>query len=491
MSETIATAHSITESARRNPLRWLVFAVVLAANVMDLMDSTIVNIAGPSIRSALGGSASTLQWLSAGYTLAFAVFLITGARLGDMYGRRRLFLIGSAGFTLTSAACAVAPSPSVLIALRVLQGAFGALMIPQGFGMLKESFDEDEMGKVFAAFGPMMMLALLAAPILAGALVEANLWGIGWRLVFLINVPIGIATLAGAVRVLPRTIAHPGMKLDIGGMVLVGLALTAVIYPLIQGRTDGWPVWTFVLLGAGAALLGAFGVFERHRHGDPLIEPALLTNRTYTSGILVALAFFGAFGGLLLCVSLFAQLGEGFSPIHAGLTLLPMVVGMLAGMGAGMALVTRLGRHLLHAGVAVVAAGTVVLALTLTGAITASTLDLAPGLVLIGAGAGLSMGQLFDFILASVGMDEVGSASGVLEAVQQLSSAIGVAALGTIFFSAFVDHLPTHALATTAWACLVPIVLAFLLIFRLPMHAREPQESTATAGQHESSGDVA
>jgi EmrB/QacA subfamily drug resistance transporter len=473
MSETIATTHPITESVRRNPLRWLVFAVVLAANVMDLMDSTIVNVAGPSIRSALGGSASTLQWLSAGYTLAFAVFLITGARLGDMYGRRRLFLIGSAGFTLTSAACAVAPSPSVLIAFRVLQGAFGALMIPQGFGMLKESFDEDEMGKVFAAFGPMMMLALLAAPILAGALVEANLWGIGWRLVFLINVPIGIATLAGAVRVLPRTIAHPGMKLDIGGMTLVGLALTAVIYPLIQGRTDGWPVWTFVMLGAGAALLGGFGVFERHRHGDPLIEPALLTNRTYTSGILVALAFFGAFGGLLLCVSLFAQLGEGFSPIHAGLTLLPMVVGMLAGMGAGMALVTRLGRHLLHAGVAVVAAGTVVLALTLTGAVTASTLDLAPGLVLIGAGAGLSMGQLFDFILASVGMDEVGSASGVLEAVQQLSSAIGVAALGTIFFSAFADHLPTHALAVTAWACLVPIVLAFLLIFRLPMHARE------------------
>jgi EmrB/QacA subfamily drug resistance transporter len=473
MSESIATAHPITAAVARNPLRWLVFAVVLLANVMDLMDSTIVNIAGPSIRSALGGSASTLQWLSAGYTLAFAVFLITGARLGDMYGRRRLFLIGSAGFTLTSAACAVAPSPSVLIAFRVLQGAFGALMIPQGFGMLKESFDDEEMGKVFAAFGPMMMLALLAAPILAGALVEANLWGIGWRLVFLINVPIGIATLAGAVRVLPRTVAHPGIKLDVGGMLLVGLALTAVIYPLIQGRTDGWPAWTFVMLAGGAVLLGAFGVFERHRHGDPLIEPALLTNRTYTSGILVALAFFGAFGGLLLCVSLFAQLGEGFSPIHAGLTLLPMVVGMLAGMGAGMALVTRLGRHLLHAGVAVVAAGTVVLALTLTGALTASTLDLAPGLILIGAGAGMSMGQLFDFILASVGMDEVGSASGVLEAVQQLSSAIGVAALGTIFFSAFADHLPTHALAVTAWACLVPIVLAFGLIFRLPMHARE------------------
>ena len=348
-------------------------------------------------------------------------------------------------------------------------------MIPQGFGMIKEVFAEDEITKVFGAFGPMMGLSILAAPILAGALVQADLWGIGWRLVFLINVPIGIAAFAGAVRVLPRTVAHPGIRFDTGGMVLIGLALTAVIYPLIQGRASGWPTWTFVSFASGAALVGAFVLWERRRHGDPLIEPALLVNRTYTSGILVALAFFGAFGGLVLCVSLFAQLGEHFSPMHAGLTLMAMVVGMIAGMGLGLALVGRLGRHLLHLGVVIVAAGTVVLALTVTGAQTASTLDLAPGLFLIGLGAGASMGQLFDFILAGVGMDEVGSASGVLEAVQQLSSALGVAALGTIFFSAFGGHLPTHALAITAWACLVPLTATFLLVFKLPMHAREPQ----------------
>ncbi len=363
----------------RNPVRWFVFAVVIAANIMDLMDATIVNVAGPSIRVALGGSASFLQWLPAGYTLAFAVFLITGARLGDMFGRRRLFLIGSAGFTLMSAACALAPSPGVLIVFRVLQGAFGALMIPQGFGMIKEVFDENEITKVFGAFGPMMGLSILAAPILAGALVEADLWGIGWRLVFLINVPIGIVAFAGAVRVLPRTVAHPGLRLDVGGMALIGVALTAVIYPLIQGRAEGWPAWTFVSLAAGAALLGVFWLWERRRRGDPLIEPALLANRTYTSGILVALAFFGAFGGLVLCVSLFAQLGEHFSPVHAGLTLMAMVIGMIAGMGVGMALVARLGRHLLQLGVVVVAAGTIVLALTVTGAHSASTMDLAPG----------------------------------------------------------------------------------------------------------------
>jgi EmrB/QacA subfamily drug resistance transporter len=464
-----------TRPAARNPLRWFVLAVVLAAEVMDVMDATIVNVAGPSIRHAIGGGASTLQWLSAGYTLAFAVFLITGARLGDVFGRRRLFLIGSAGFTVMSAACAIAPSPGVLIGFRVLQGSFGALMIPQGVGMLKEVFAEDEMTKVFGAFGPVVGLSVLAAPILAGALVEANLWGVGWRLVFLINVPVGIAAFAGAVRVLPRTVAHPGTQLDTGGMILVGLALTALIYPLIQGRTAGWPAWTFVLLGAGVLLLGTFVLWERRHHGDPLIEPALLANRTYTSGILVALGFFGAFNGLLLCVSLFCQLGEHFSPIHAGLTLVAMVIGLIIGMGVGMGTVKRLGRHLLHLGVTVMGAGAVTLALTVTGARTTSTLDLAPGLLLFGAGAGMSMGTLFDFILAGVGMNEVGSASGVLQAVQQLSSAVGVAALGTIFFSALASHPPAHALAITAWACLAPVAAAFAVIFRLPMQAREPQ----------------
>jgi EmrB/QacA subfamily drug resistance transporter len=467
------TSGAAMPSRTRNPLRWFVFAVAITANIMDLMDATIVNVAGPSIRHALGGSASSLQWLPAGYTLAFSVWLITGARLGDMFGRRRLFLIGLAGFTVMSAACSAAPSMAALIVFRVLQGSFGALMVPQGFGMLKEVFDEDEMTKVFGAYGPMLGLSTLAAPILAGALVEANLWGIGWRLVFLINVPIGIAAFVGAVRVLPRTVAHPGIRLDTGGMVLIGAGLTAIIYPLIQGRADGWPAWTFVSPAAGAILIVAFVRWERRHHGDPLIEPGLLANRTYTSGLVVGFAFFGAFGGLLLCVSLFAQLGEGFSPIHAGLTLMAMVIGMFAGMSAGFALVGRLGRHLLHLGVVIVGAGTVVLALTVTGARTASTPDLAPGLFLIGIGAGISMGQLFDFILAGVGMDEVGSATGVVEAMQQLASAVGVAALGTIFFSAFAGHLPTHALAITTWACLAPIAAAFVLIFRLPMRARE------------------
>jgi len=476
ISTPSSPARAGATSTQRYRLRWVVAAVVLAAAVMDLLDATIVNVAGPSVHRELGGDAATLQWLSAAYTLAFAVLLIAGARLGDIFGRRRLFLIGSAGFTMFSAASAAAPTIGVLIAFRALQGAFGALMIPQGFGLMKQVFaDEAELDKALGLFGPATGVPMLAAPIIAGALIDANLCGIGWRLAFLINVPIGALTLPLAIRSLPRGATHPDVKLDLAGVWLVGLALVAIIYPLIQGQPEGWPAWCFAMLAAGVALLLAFLHHERRGNSNPLIEPTLLANGTYLSGIAVALALFGAFGGLLLCISLYGQLGEGWSPIHAGLTLTPMVVGMILGMIASNAAVSRLGRHLLHIGILLIATGTAGLALILAGARTASTWDLVPSLLIIGAGAGATIGQLFRFILTNVSMDEVGSASGVFEATQQLSTALGVAVLGTIFFSAFDHHLPPHALQITAWTCLAPLAAAFLLVFRLPIHAREAQ----------------
>ena len=461
-----------TTATIRNPLRWIVFAVVFTANIMDLFDAMIVNIAGPSIHADLGGGANTVQWLSAGYTLAFAVFLIAGARLGDILGRRRLFLVGSAGFTIFSAACALAPNVGVLIAFRALQGAFGALMIPQGFGLMREVLDDKDFAKATGMFGPAMGLPMISAPILAGALVNADLWGTGWRLVFLINVPIGLVSFLLAVGSLPRSISRPGMRLDIVGTWLIGLALVSIIYPLIQGQPDGWPIWTFLMLAGGLILLLVFLIWEKRRKSDALIEPSLLTNQLYLSGIAVALALFGAFSGLLLCVSLYGQLGQGWSPVHAGLTLTPMVVGMIAGMVGGTMVVAKLGRHVLHIGLLIIAAGAFVLALSLSGR-TGSSWDLLPGLFLIGVGAGASIGQLFQFILSSVSMDEVGSASGVLEATQQLSTSLGVAILGTIFLSNFDHHLATHAMQLTTWACLVPLAIAFALVFRLPMHARD------------------
>jgi EmrB/QacA subfamily drug resistance transporter len=457
-------------------VRWVVAIVVLAANTMDLLDATIVNVAGPSIRRELGGGASSIQWLSAAYTLAFAVLLIAGARLGDIFGRRRMFLLGLAGFTLSSAACALGQDMSMLIALRALQGGFGALMIPQGFGMLKEVFDEEELGRATRLFGPATGLAMLGAPILAGALIDANFWNVGWRLVFFINVPLGLIALPFAVRALPRGISHPDLKLDVGGIWLVGLALVAIIYPLIQGESSGWPAWTYAMLAAGAALLFVFVRYERRRGHNALIEPSLLTNRMYLSGVAVMLALFSAFGGLLLCVSLYGQLGQGWSPIHAGLSLTPMVIGLITGMIVSGRLVRTLGRHLLHIGIATVAAGSTTLAIMLTGTINASTGDLVPGLFLVGVGVGTVLGQIIQFILAAVSMNEVGSASGVMEASQQLSTALGVAILGTIFFALFKHHPATDALQVTSWVCLVPLAAAFLLVFLLPKHARADGE---------------
>ncbi len=228
------------------------------------------------------------------------------------------------------------------------------------------------------------------------------------------------------------------------------------------------------MLAAGIVLLVAFVVYERRRTAAPLIELSLLRNHTYTDGIVVALGFFAVFAGLILIVSLFCQVGEGFSPVHAGLTLVPMTAGMVISMVISFALVAKLGRHLLHLGIALSGAGAIVLALTVSDATAASTWALVPALLLMGLGAGFVFGQLFDIILAGVAMDEVGSASGLLNAVQQLASALGVAVLGTVFFSRLTDgHLPTDALAITAWVTLIPLALTFALAFKLPMRARE------------------
>ena len=453
---------------------WIVLGIVLIADIMDLLDSTITTIAAPTITAALHGGPSLIKWLGGSYALALGVLLVTGGRLGDRYGRRRTFLIGIAGFTAASAACGLAWDPASIIVARLVQGAFGALLIPQGFGLLKEVFPAEEEGKVFGSFGPVMGLSAIAAPILAGVLIDANILSTGWRMVFLINVPVGIVAFAGALRYLPRGAAKPGTRLDIVGMALVGLASVSVIYPLIEGRAEGWPVWIFAMLAAGLALLAAFVFYERRRTAVPLIEPSLLRNRTYTDGIVVALGVFAVFAGLILIVSLFCQVGEGFSPVHAGLTLVPMTAGMVVSMVVSFALVAKLGRHLLHLGIALSGAGAVVLALTVSGAAAASTWALLPALLLMGLGAGFVFGQLFDIILAGVSMEEVGSASGVLNAVQQLANALGVAVLGTVFFSRLTaGHLPTDALEITAWVTLIPLALTFALAFKLPMRARD------------------
>jgi MFS family permease len=462
--------------------RWWVFAVVLIADVMDLVDSTITNVGGPSINRDLGGGQSLLQWIGSAYTLAFAVFLITGARLGDLYGRRKLFLIGASGFAFFSAMCALAWSPESIIATRVLQASFGALMIPQGFGILTEIFQEDEMPKVFGIFGPVMGLSAIAGPIIGAGLIDLDLFGTDWRSIFMINVPLGLFAIYGAWRWMPRNVVSPGGGIDVGGMVIVGAAALALIYPLIEGREKDWPAWTFVLFAVGLLLVGAFVLYERRRPANSvLIEFSLLKNPSFTSGISLAIFFFAAVAGIMLITSLFWQVGEGRTPIKTAIAIAPNAIGMVVGMVSSFALVDKLGRKLVQIGVGITALGLGLIYLSINGSVHPSAWTLAPALVVTGIGMGQVFGQLFDVVLAGVEEQEVGSASGVLNAIQQLSFSLGVAAVGTLFFNMLdgPTDLPSHALGITALLTIIPLAISFVLAFRLP-----PKPRPEGAGAH-------
>lgn len=453
-----------------NPRRWLIWGVVLCPNIMNQIDTTIVNVAAPSVQAEIGGGNSTLQWLAAGYTLAFAVFLITGGRLGDIYGRRTMFLVGAAGFTAASVACGLAGSPGTLIAARVLQGAFGALLIPQGMGILKTVFPQRELGTAFGLFAPIMGLASVSGPILGGALIDADIFGTGWRMVFLVNLPIGLIALAGAVFLLPRKQDKLNMRLDLIGASIVTAAAVLVIYPLVQGRAHGWPVWIWVMLASGVVAFGLFAVYERHTTRAPIIEPSLLRNRVFISGLAIAIVFFGAVAGVVLVITLYLQIGLHFTPVHAALTGIPLSLGIA---GAGLVatkLTARFGRHILHGGLAVMIIGLIALAVTVDhyGSTITSWL-LVPAHLLIGAGMGVIFGPLFRVVLGGVSQREVGSASGTLSAVQQFGGSLGVGVIATIYFTLTANPADlTSGMVTTALIVASVAAVAFGLVFLLP-----------------------
>jgi EmrB/QacA subfamily drug resistance transporter len=462
-----------------HPRRWLILFVILAAECMDLLDGTIVNVASPSIRAGLGASLAALQWIAGGYALAFAIGLVTGGRLGDIFGRRRLFLLGVAGFTVASALCGIASSPGMLIGFRLVQGLFAAVMIPQGFGILRQAFPPDEIGKAFGLFGPVIGLSAVLGPVIGGALVDGDLFGTGWRAVFLVNVPIGLIALAGAARLLPESKAAKRPTVDVGGAVLVSLAAGLLVYPLIQGREAGWPAWTFASIAASVLALGAFVVLERRRERDgvsPLVTMSLFRKRAFSAGIVTALVFFAGMVGLILVFTLYLQLGEGFSAIRAGLAMVPWSLGIAGGAGLGAGLLgPRFGRATLHAGLVVMTAGVLgILAVVHGAGQSVSAWALAGPELAAGIGMGAMLAPLFDFVLAGVDDDEVGSASGVLNAMQQLGGAIGIAVIGTVFFSAAARHGLPHAFERALWIEVGTLVATMALVCLLPLRAREP-----------------
>jgi EmrB/QacA subfamily drug resistance transporter len=483
MSQSPVSADPTTATATSDPAhgergyryRWMVMAVVIMADVMDLLDATIANLAGPTIRRDIGGGESTLQWILAAYTLTFAVGLITSARLGDLVGRRRMFLIGMTGFTLASLLCGVAPSAGFLIGARVFQGLFGAAMIPQGLAMVRASFHPDDLQKAFIPFGPIMGLSAVLGPILAGFLIDADLFGSSWRAIFWVNVPVGVVGAYLAWRYLPRTLHRdPGARLDLVGATLLTIASVLLIYPLVQGHEQGWPAWMFAMLAGSAVFLGAFVVSER-RSSHPVIEPSLFGHPQFVYGLVFLGTFFTAMSGFNLAGNLFIQYGLHYSPLDTGLTMIPLALGISVGAAlSGAALGPRFGRSVLHGGLALSMVGLVMMwwtighqGLALTG------WQLAPSFAVMGVGMGLIFAPLFDIILAALGDHEVGTGSGLLNAVQQFCGALGVAVLGSAFF----HWLPDHGFVTAIrWLTLLSVAcfaVAFLVVFLLPRKGRE------------------
>jgi EmrB/QacA subfamily drug resistance transporter len=450
--------------------RWLALVAVLAAEIMDLLDATVVGVAAPSVQRDLGGGPTTIQWVAAGYTLAYAVGLVTGARLGDLYGRRRVFLIGLAGFVVLSVCCGLATGPGMLIGFRVLQGLFGAVLVPQGFGIVRDMFPPAELGRAFGAYGPTIGLAAVAGPIVAGALVAA--WD--WRAVFFVNVPIGIAALVLAVGVLPESRSADARGLDLVGTVLVGLGLGIAVYPLVQGRELGWPAWAVALPFLSVPVLAAFAWHQirRSRAGrSPLVEPRLFRLRAFTGGSVIAFVFFAGMTGLLLVLGLWLQLHLGYTPLQAGLTQAPWALGVAVGsvLGAG-ALAPRLGRTTIGIGAAIMALGVVGVVVTVS-VTTPTGWSLAPALVVCGIGMGILLAPLFDVVLSGVDGPLVGSASGVLNAVQQLGASVGVAVLGTVFFQIGIGDA---GFRTVLWITAATVVLAGVLTVLLPRRVAAP-----------------
>jgi MFS family permease len=469
---TVEIAH---EPATTYRWRWRALAVVLVAEAMDILDTTTVNVAGPAVRRSLGGGIGLVQWLSAGYTLAFAVLLITGGRLGDRYGPRRMFLAGGAGFTLASVACGLSLDPGMLIGARVVQGAFGAILLPQGIGLLTAAFSERELGKAFSAYAPVLSLAAVAGPVVAGGLIRWDLWGTGWRLIFLINLLLGAVAVAGGLRYLPADGPATLRRLDGRGVLIVAGATFGTIYPLIQGRSLGWPWWTFAVLAAGLAGFGWFARHERHSSA-PLIEPTLLRRRTYLAGAAVALAFFAATAGIMLVLSFYAQYGLGYSALGAGLMLTPVAVGNVAGALVALRLTPRLGgRATIQVNLAVALAALVSLGALALGGTRPGGLALAGPLLALGFGLGGIIAPLFATIVTGVTPAENGSASGSLGAVQQLAGSVGVAALATLYTAT--AHPAAHGLAVTALATAVLLAAGAALTLLLPAAAETATDS--------------
>ncbi|KFF63976.1 MFS transporter [Pectobacterium brasiliense] len=418
---------------------WLGLSVLLMAGFVTIFDLFVVNVAIPSMQADLGASFAQIGFIVAGYELAFGVLLITGGRLGDVFGRRRLFVVGMAGFTLASALCGLAPSAGFLIGARILQGLAAALLFPQVYASIRVNFDGDDSRRAFGLLGMTLGLAAIAGQILGGWLVHANLFGLGWRSIFLINVPIGLLAIAAA-RFIPESRTPQRPSLEWTGVALVSVGLTLLLVPLIEGPGQGWPAWSLWMLATATLLLAMFYRQQerRQRAGHlPLVDMHLLVQRRFLLGVLLVLLVYSTSSSFFLCFALLVQTGLGLDPFLAGSIFAPCSVGFVLASLAAPRLVARWGTVAIVAGALVyaVSIGLLIMQVQLAGADLVAV-RLIPVLVVVGAGQGFIMTPLLNLVLGFVDEVQAGMASGVISTVQQVGAALGVAVVGILFGTA-------------------------------------------------------
>jgi EmrB/QacA subfamily drug resistance transporter len=441
--------------------------VLLAGVFTSLLDFFIVNVALPDTQRDLHAGPSAVQFVVAGYGLALATGLITAGRLGDIYGRRKMYVLGLALFTLASAACGLAPSAGFLVGARVVQGAAAALLMPQILAIINTIYTGPARTRAFTAYGLTVGFGAVFGQLVGGVLIKLDVAGLGWRSIFLINLPIGIAAVALAPRLLPESRGPGGGRVDLIGAALVSLGLVAIVLPLVEGQQQGWPAWVFACLAASVPLLGGFALHQRRlaaRGGNPLINLALFRERAFSAGVVISLAYQMIMASFFLVLALFLQDGLGLSALQSGLIFLPLGLGYFAASVQSGKIAARLGPQVAALGSLVVAAGYLLLAAMLRD----GTGWLIPGLVISGIGMGFVIAPLPSIVLARVGPEHAAAASGVLSTAQQAGGSIGVAVIGAVFYSALGHGSYSHAfgLSLVIMAALGVAVAALVQVLR-------------------------
>ncbi|MFF1652476.1 MFS transporter [Streptomyces sp. NPDC058255] len=473
--------------------RWFALAIVMTAAFMDLVDVTIVNIAIPSIKKEAGASFSQIQWITAGYALAFAAGLITGGRLGDIHGRKRLFLLGIGGFTIASALCGFAANPEMLVASRILQGGMAAMMVPQVLSIVHATFPAHERGKVFGLFGAVVGLGAVSGPLLGALLTEWNLFGLEWRPIFLINLPVGVVALFLGRKFISESKAPRALKLDLVGVALVTLGLLMLLYPLTRGRELGWPLWGYVSMAGALVVFAALVAYEKRktaRDGSPLVELSLFKVKSFAAGIAVQTVFGVGLGIFFLVWTLYMQIGLGWRPLRAGLTGVPFSIAVSAAAGMSVQLlVPRFGRKVLQAGALIMALGVLLYIWESDRyGMSIASWQMALPLVVMGAGMGLIVAPLTDAVLSEVPREHSGSASGLINTVQQMGNALGLGLVSVLFYGQISDRLTPAQVGpgfvnafqyALGWVAAVLVVI-FLLMFALPKRPAQHVEGAET-----------